>query len=400
MFYRIRSIWQKELMDNLRDRRAVIQAVLFAIGFGVFYAVFNPLLSASMQERAQQTQTIPTLGIENLAPDFVDSLQAAGIVLEPYDGDLLDVIQRGELGAGLVVSPDFENALANQTPAQLTVYTNVSAGGLFSPDFSGDRLQLAINQYNQTESTRRLAQHDLTPDLIQPVVLNQESLMTPEQQAGLVASFMLPLIITILIAQSGIFIAIDVTAGEKERGTLEALLVTPVSDAEVMIGKLAAVFTFAVVPVTLTLLSFYIATALLPQSVQAAPLPFQVVVVALLVGIPHDAAVQRDCHDPDRAPEHLQRRAIRLLARDLCRRVRRLFCRLQTPGERPGLPDPIVRPGGGHLQDDAQCAAARHRHPLRHRRQPDRRGLRPAGGAAPLQPRADALRTLAISELS
>ena len=286
MFYRIRSIWQKELMDNLRDRRAVIQSVLFAIGFGVFYAVFNPLLSASMQERALQTQTIPTVGIENLAPDFVDSLQAAGIVLAAYDGDLQGAIQRGELGAGLVVSPGFENALAQQTPAQLTLYTNASAGGLFSPDFSGDRLQLAINQYNQTESTRRLAQHDLTPELIQPVVLNQESLMTPEQQAGLVASFMLPLIITILIAQSGIFIAIDVTAGEKERGTLEALLVTPVSDAEVMIGKLAAVFTFAVVPVTLTLLSFYIATALLPQSVQAAPLPFQVVVVALLVGIP------------------------------------------------------------------------------------------------------------------
>jgi sodium transport system permease protein len=110
--------------------------------------------------------------------------------------------------------------------------------------------------------------------------------MTPEQQAGLFASFSLPLIVTILIAQAGTFMAIDVTAGEKERGTLEALLVTPASDVEVLVGKLAAVFSFSVVPVTLTLLSFYLATFLLPESVQAAPFPFSVILTALLVGIP------------------------------------------------------------------------------------------------------------------
>lgn len=286
MLYRIRSIWLKELMDNLRDRRSVLQSLLFAIGFGVFYAVFNPLISASFIERAESVQTIPTLGIENASPALLDSLTEAGIRLAHYEGDLLADIERGAVAAGLVIPPDFEATLSAEDTARMTIYSNASSGGMFSPDFSGDRLELAINLYNQRESARRLTEREVDPELIQPIVLDSQSLMTPQQQAGLFASFSLPLIVTILIAQSGVFIAIDVTAGEKERGTLEALLVTPASDVEVMVGKLLAVFSFAIVPVTLTLLSFYFATFLLPESVQAAPFPFQVILTALLVGIP------------------------------------------------------------------------------------------------------------------
>ena len=286
MFYRIRSIWQKELMDNLRDRRSVIQSLLFAIGFGIFYAVFNPLISASFIEQAQAVQHIPTQGIEYADPAFVDLLARSGIVLEPYTGDLTGDIQRGELSAGLVIPQDFAQLLNSQTPATLKLYTNPSSGGLFSPDFSGERLQLVINQYDSSEAARRVSAENLDPSLLTPITLDTQNLITPAQQAGLFASFGMPLIVTILIAQSGVFMAIDVTAGEKERGTLEALLVTPVSDIEVLIGKLAAVFTFAVVPVTLTLLSFYIATLFLPNSVQTETFPFSVILIALLVGIP------------------------------------------------------------------------------------------------------------------
>ncbi|HLV36621.1 MAG TPA: ABC transporter permease subunit [Spirillospora sp.] len=286
MFYRIRSIWQKELLDNLRDRRAVIQSLLFAIGFGIFYAVFNPLISASFIERAAATQYIPTQGIEYADPTFLSLLEVYDIVLEAYEGDLTGDIQRGVLPVGLMIPENFVESLADDEPASLTLYVNPSATGFFSPNFSGERLELAINEFNNQAAARRLAEVNLDPDLLSPIRLNQESLMTPEQQAGLFASFSLPLIVTILIAQSGVFIAIDVTAGEKERGTLEALLVTPASDTEVLVGKLAAVFTFAIVPVTLTLLSFYFATFFLPESVQAVTLPFNVILVSLLVGIP------------------------------------------------------------------------------------------------------------------
>jgi sodium transport system permease protein len=89
------------------------------------------------------------------------------------------------------------------------------------------------------------------------------------------------------VVQGGLFVAIDVTAGEKERGTLEALLVTPASDLQVMVGKLLAVFTLSAAPFILTLLGFFIAGRLLPTSVtEGAELPISVILTAILVGIP------------------------------------------------------------------------------------------------------------------
>jgi sodium transport system permease protein len=89
------------------------------------------------------------------------------------------------------------------------------------------------------------------------------------------------------VAQGGMFLAIDVTAGEKERGTLESVLVTPASDFEIFVGKLAAVFSLTCVPIVLTIMGFFIASNILPASVtQGAVLPFEVVLAAILLSLP------------------------------------------------------------------------------------------------------------------
>lgn len=83
------------------------------------------------------------------------------------------------------------------------------------------------------------------------------------------------------------FIAIDVTAGEKERGTLEALLVMPVSDAAIFLGKLAAVFTVTAIPIVLAFMGFWAASNLLPESVtEGAVLPIGVILSAIVVALP------------------------------------------------------------------------------------------------------------------
>jgi sodium transport system permease protein len=123
--------------------------------------------------------------------------------------------------------------------------------------------------------------------LLTPINVNSRELATPEQLAGLFAAFTLPILLAVILAQGGIFIAIDVTAGEKERGTLEALFVTPATDLEILLGKLAAVFTMTAIPLAITFIGFWAAGNLLPSSVtNGAVLPFNVVVGAILVGLP------------------------------------------------------------------------------------------------------------------
>lgn len=136
-------------------------------------------------------------------------------------------------------------------------------------------------------AVNRLQARDIDPTILTPVALDAQDLATPAQRAGVFASFMLPILVGVVAVQGGMFIAIDVTAGEKERGTLEALLVTPTSDVEIFVGKLAAVFTMTTVPVALTLLGFWVSSNVLPETMtEGAVLPLDLVVQTILITLP------------------------------------------------------------------------------------------------------------------
>jgi len=287
MLNRMINIWRKELMDSTRDRRALRQSILIPIIIGAFYAVFNPILASSISARAQDPVSIPVQGIENVGQDFIQLLGQFDITLEPYDGDLEAAVASGDQEAGLIIPAGFSSSIESEQPASLTLLMNQTAGGPMGGSFSTERLNLAIKTYNEQVAVARVQQRDFDPSLLTPINLDARDLASPEQLAGRFAALMLPILVGVIVVQGGLFIAIDVTAGEKERGTLEALLVTPASDIEVLIGKLAAVFTLSGVPLVLTFLGFWLGSNLLPDSISnGAVLPFSIVIVAVLVGLP------------------------------------------------------------------------------------------------------------------
>jgi sodium transport system permease protein len=287
MLSRMINIWRKELMDSTRDRRALRQSIIIPVVIGAFYAVFNPILASSITARAQDPVSIPVQGIENASQDFTDLLAQFGITLEPFDGDIEAAIASGEQEAGLIIPAGFGSSIENEQPTNLTLLTNRTAGGPMGGSFSSERLDLAIKTYNEQVSIARVEKRDLDPALLTPINLDARDLASPEQLAGTFAALMLPILVGVIVVQGGLFIAIDVTAGEKERGTLEALLVTPASDIEVLVGKLAAVFTLSGVPLVLTFLGFWLGSNLLPNSISnGAVLPFSIVIVAIIVGLP------------------------------------------------------------------------------------------------------------------
>lgn len=287
MISSILNIWRKELTDYVRDRKTLRQSLITPLILGIFYAVFNPLISSSFGERARAPVTVPTVGIEYAGEALLTTFEAFGITLTPYEGDLRAAVERAEEGAGLIIPEGFADSVTDERPASLTLLTNPTSGGLFGSSFSGDRLDLAINAFNQQVAAARLQARSVSPELITPVVMQPENLATPTQLGGAFASFSLPLLLAIVVAQGGLYIAIDVTAGEKERGTLEALFVTPVTDVQVLVGKLLAVFTMTVVPLILTFAGFWVATALLPESVRmGGTLPLNVIISAILIGLP------------------------------------------------------------------------------------------------------------------
>lgn len=287
MLNHMRNIWRKELTDTIRDRKALTQAIMVPLLIGILYAVMNPLLGSLLEARAEKPITIPVQGIENAGEGFIAALAGFDISLEPFDGDMRPMIAAGEQAAGLIIPPGFDSSIANEQAAGLTLLTNDTSGGIFGGSFSVGRLELALTTYSQAITVNRLQEQDIDPGILAPITLDTQDLATPAQRAGVFASLMLPMLVSLIAAQGGMFIAIDVTAGEKERGTLEALLVTPAGDVEILLGKLAAVFTLTAVPITLTLLGFWTFSSILPETMtDGAVLPFALIIKAILITLP------------------------------------------------------------------------------------------------------------------
>jgi sodium transport system permease protein len=289
MFNNIFNIWQKELMDVIRDKKGLRQTLLIPLILGVFYAIINPLLGSLGSSQAEKELVIPVQGLEHAGAAFVEIFSSYDIVLQPFEGDIETAVQSGAEPAGLIFTQGFGESIANEEPATLIVRTNSTSGGPFGGSISLNRLELAMNAFNQSVTVQRLQVRAIDPEqVLAPVLLDIEDVATPAQRAGATAAFFLPILIAISAVQGGQFIAIDVTAGEKERGTLEALLVTPASDVEIFIGKLLAVFVVTAVPIVLTLLGFWGTTLVLPESMMegAGALPLNTILKAIVVTLP------------------------------------------------------------------------------------------------------------------
>lgn len=296
MWARIKNIWAKELMGNFRDRKAMRQALLVPITIGILYAILNPLLENVFENRAEEslakTLTVKAQGIENADDGLRAALRTADIALEPYTGDIVALVESADSPVALIIPDGFADAVANEQPVTVRVLVNPGGGDAISTSTDINRVMAAISAYNNTIVSQRLAARGLDNALLVAVTPQQEILTTPEQQGGITSQFLLPILVAVVVVSGGMFIAIDVTAGEKERGTLESLLVTPATDTEIFLGKLLAVFSMTTLPLILTFAAFGLATNFLPESLGGGGvIRLEVLIGSILVGLPLALAV-------------------------------------------------------------------------------------------------------------
>lgn len=298
MWNRIRNIWFKELTDSLRDRKALRQSLLTPLIIGIFYALLNPVLGSVIESRVEQqgeqAVSVVAIGSQNVDAGLAATLDQFLIELDEWDGTRAELeaqVTAGDIATALIIPPDFGDAVTAEQAANITVLVN-SGGNTFDIDTTAFRLRGAIEAYSQQLVLQRLQARGIDPAVLAPIAIDQVSLTTPAQTAGAQASFLLPILVAVVVVSGGMFIAIDVTAGEKERGTLESLLLTPASDVEIFVGKLLAVFTMTTVPLLLTFIGYGLTNNLLPDSMTNGAVVTPLVIFgSALIGIPLALAV-------------------------------------------------------------------------------------------------------------
>ncbi|WP_376695586.1 ABC transporter permease [Wenzhouxiangella sp. EGI_FJ10305] len=278
------AVFFKELLDNFRDRRVILNTLVIGPLMGpVIFAVMISFMASQAAERAESQLELPVIGAEN-APNLVGFLERRGVQIEEPPEEPEAAVRNEDEEVILRIGPDFAEHWEAGRPATVEIIADQSrryTGTTIS------RVRSYLNGYSQQISQLRLQLRGVHPEVTRPINAKVTDLSTPESRGGAVLAF-LPYFILITVFMGSMHMAIDTTAGERERKSLEPLLINPLPRWQIMTGKLCATTFFALATLALGLVAFVYAMGFLPVAAMdvALNLDFRVAALAFLLVAP------------------------------------------------------------------------------------------------------------------
>ncbi|MBK9253419.1 MAG: ABC transporter permease [Proteobacteria bacterium] len=247
----ILTVFAKEFLENLRDRRTVLTALLLGPLFGPIF--FSVMLQLSLdRSRVGADETIQLQVINgDAAPNLMAFLKSQRMDIVAAQGNAekaRDLIATRASRLVLEVPADYATRLAAAKPAALRLYSDSSRTG---DERYADRVAGVLARYSQQIALQRLTLRGVDPQLLSPVVVNRVDVSTPASRALLLLG-MMSFFIVLSMLTGGMYLAIDTTVGERERGTLEPLLATPVPRTHLLLGKLMATCAYMLLSLSIT----------------------------------------------------------------------------------------------------------------------------------------------------
>jgi sodium transport system permease protein len=257
---RVWVIFQKEVVDNLRDRRTLVStlvSMLFTPALLLaLIVILGRTLNVDPQEKAMR---LPIQGAE-LAPGLVDFLRQNNVEILPAPADPAAAVREGREDVVLIIPPDYPVSFRSGSPAPLTMVLDSSRQSAIG---SIQRVRGLLSMYSSRISYLRLQARGVNPELLSVISIGSLDVATPQSQA-LIFLNMMPFLLTLNIFAGGMNVIIDSTAGERERGSLEPLLLNPARRWEFVLGKLLASLPFAILTLALVLFFFWVGFQVIP----------------------------------------------------------------------------------------------------------------------------------------
>jgi sodium transport system permease protein len=245
------SVFWKELLDALRDRRTLVMVLLSSVAIGPVVLVALSALVGQMEQRAEE-RVVLMQGVEH-APSLRNHLERQTWTVRAAPPDFERELREGRLSSPVVVVPaDFEERLGAMDPPLVEVFSSSAHPKTQSAAGSVERL---LSGFGQEQAMLRLALRGVAPGTLQAVQVQPRDLA---DRAGRAAQLMLMLPFFVLMAMmyGALNAALDTTAGERERGSLEPLLMNPAPAAALVVGKWGAVAAVGMLIAVLSVLSF------------------------------------------------------------------------------------------------------------------------------------------------
>jgi len=262
-FRNIAIVYRKELREALRDRRTLVSSLLVPlILFPLLTAGLGAAVSALIGKAKEEKATVMILGGQD-SPTVLAALRASNkIDIVPTESNWKDQIIDKKIRAVIEIPPGFQGDLAHQKPATLLIH---NYNGDMKSGIATDEIQKTLTKYRDQIVHDNLSARNIPDSALKPFEVKENNVAPPEKVGGAAFGGIIGYMVILLCLTGSMYPAMDLTAGEKERGTMETILSSPISRVDLVFGKFFLVLTAALVTAALSVTSMGVSFTVLEK---------------------------------------------------------------------------------------------------------------------------------------
>jgi sodium transport system permease protein len=245
-------VFRKEIIDTLRDRRTLLVMVLIPLlVFPLLMKIVSSVTSAQVKKSMEKQLVVATIekGQASGLLDLFKEEKSFKLRSDLTEEAIKSGIEKGEVDFGLVISPDFMTELAANRPGSLQLYYKGSDEG----EMAKQRIDTLLTRFDEKILDERFLRLGLERSIARGIDIVKRDVATIKEKVGEKLGGLIPYLFILFCFMGSMYPAIDLAAGEKERGTIETLLVTPVSRTTIVAAKFAVVVAGGLLSVVLSL---------------------------------------------------------------------------------------------------------------------------------------------------
>src|SRR5258706_5800825 len=246
-------VYRKELIDSLRDQRTLISMI--AVPLLLVPLLTIGLLVVMVRQVGEASEEVPKVmivGGEDSLNVRAEREKLQGVKIVPENSDYTEEISNKRIRAAVEIPADFDAKLSAGEPMSVKIYMYQ---GELKSGFGANRLEKFFRDLRDRAIRERLEARHLPESMVRPFDIKQQNVASREKVGGALIGGLVPYFIILLCLTGAMYPAMDLTAGEKERGTIETILCSPVSRTHLVLGKFLMVLTASIATAVLAITS-------------------------------------------------------------------------------------------------------------------------------------------------
>jgi len=256
-------VYRKEFTEWVRDRRTLISTVIVPLLlFPIIMVGFTALATVLVGKAEKETPKIMILGGEDSPQVLAYLRKIDGLEIAPYRDNWNEQISEKEIRAAVEIPPGFQSSLEQGDAKTVKIYYYK---GELKSSLGADRIEKLLKEYRDGVVKDRLAAKNVAASVLTPFEIEQQNVAPPEKVSGATMGGFIGYLVVLLCMTGAMYPAIDLTAGEKERGTMETILSSPISRFDLVLGKFFLVLSAALATAALSVFSMGISFSVLAR---------------------------------------------------------------------------------------------------------------------------------------